>query len=90
MEKCSYCVQRIRGAEHRAIVEKRAVGVGEVVTACQAACPTGAIQFGQLTEQGTPFAAMRRDARRFEALHDLGTRPRTQYLAKVTNPKEKP
>jgi molybdopterin-containing oxidoreductase family iron-sulfur binding subunit len=90
MEKCSYCVQRIRGAEHRAIVEKREVKVGEVVTACQAACPTGAIQFGQLAEQGTPFAAMRRDPRRFEALHDLGTRPRTQYLAKVVNPKEEP
>jgi molybdopterin-containing oxidoreductase family iron-sulfur binding subunit len=88
MEKCTYCVQRIRGAEHRALVEKRAIAPGEVVTACQAACPTGAIQFGQLAEQGTPFAAMRRDARRFEALHDLGTHPRTQYLAKVTNPKE--
>jgi molybdopterin-containing oxidoreductase family iron-sulfur binding subunit len=87
MEKCTYCVQRIRGAEHRALVEKRPIKPGEVVTACQAACPTGAIQFGQLAEHGTPFAAMRRDARRFEALHDLGTRPRTQYLAKVTNPK---
>jgi molybdopterin-containing oxidoreductase family iron-sulfur binding subunit len=88
MEKCTYCVQRIRGAEHRALVERRNVKPGEVVTACQAACPTGAIQFGELAEQGTPFAAMRKDARRFQALHDLGTRPRTEYLAKITNPKE--
>ncbi|MBV8756521.1 MAG: 4Fe-4S dicluster domain-containing protein, partial [Deltaproteobacteria bacterium] len=88
MEKCTYCVQRIRSAEHKAIVEQRAIVAGEVRTACQAACPTGAIQFGLLDEQYTAFAAMRSDPRRFEALHDLGTRPRTQYLAKVVNPKE--
>jgi molybdopterin-containing oxidoreductase family iron-sulfur binding subunit len=89
MEKCTYCVQRIRRAEHEALVEHRAIRTGEVVTACQAACPTGAIQFGQLHEQGTAFARMRTDTRRFDVLHDLGTRPRTQYLAKVTNPKER-
>jgi len=88
MEKCTYCVQRIRGAEHRAIVDHRAIQPGEVVTACQAACPTGAIQFGMLDEHDTAFATMRASRRRFEALHDLGTRPRTQYLVKVTNPKE--
>jgi molybdopterin-containing oxidoreductase family iron-sulfur binding subunit len=47
------------------------------------ACPTGAIQFGNLAEQGTPFAQSRRDPRRYDLLHDLGTRPRTIYLAKV-------
>jgi len=88
MEKCTYCVQRIRRAEQRALVEKRAIAPGEVVTACQAACPTGAIQFGQLAERDTAFARMRSDGRRFEVLHELGTRPRTQYLAKITNPKE--
>jgi len=88
MEKCTYCVQRIRGAEHRALVEHRQIQPGEVVTACQAACPTGAIQFGLLDEKDTAFAAMRNDRRRFEALHDLGTRPRTEYLAKIVNPKE--
>ena len=89
MEKCTYCVQRIRGAEHAALVEHRAIRPGEVVTACQAACPTGAIQFGMLHETGTAFAHLRRDPRRFEVLHDLGTRPRTQYLAKIINPKER-
>jgi molybdopterin-containing oxidoreductase family iron-sulfur binding subunit len=87
MEKCTYCVQRIRRSDHDALVERRAVRVGEVVTACQQACPTGAIQFGQLAEQGTALASMRRDPRRFNVLHDLGTRPRTQYLAKITNPR---
>ncbi|MGE5183110.1 MAG: molybdopterin dinucleotide binding domain-containing protein [Acidobacteriota bacterium] len=88
MEKCTYCVQRIRRAEHASLVEHRPIRTGEVVTACMAACPTGAIQFGELHEQGTAFAAMRRDPRRFEVLHDLGTVPRTQYLAKIKNPKE--
>ena len=86
MEKCTYCVQRIRRAEHEALVEHRALREGEVTTACQQACPTGAIQFGQLAERTTRFAALRRDPRRFELLHELGTRPRTQYLAKIDNP----
>ena len=88
MEKCTYCVQRIRRAEHAALVEHRAIRTGEVVTACMQACPTGAIQFGELHEQGTQFARMRRDPRRFEALFDLGTRPRTQDLAKIRNPRQ--
>ncbi|HEX5063539.1 MAG TPA: 4Fe-4S dicluster domain-containing protein, partial [Kofleriaceae bacterium] len=88
MEKCTYCVQRIRRAEHRAIVEHREVRAGEVVTACQQACPTGAILFGELHERGTAFAATRTDARSFNALHELGTRPRTQYLAKIRNPRD--
>jgi molybdopterin-containing oxidoreductase family iron-sulfur binding subunit len=87
MEKCTYCVQRIRRAEHAALVEKRPIRAGEVVTACQQACPTAAIVFGDIHETGTRFAALRRDPRRFEVLHDLGTRPRTLYLAKIKNPK---
>jgi molybdopterin-containing oxidoreductase family iron-sulfur binding subunit len=88
MEKCTYCVQRIRRAEHAALVEHRNIRPGEVTTACQQACSTGAIQFGELHEHDTVFARMRRDPRWFEALHDLGTRPRTQYLAKIRNPRE--
>jgi Fe-S-cluster-containing dehydrogenase component len=87
MEKCTYCVQRIRRAEQAARVEHRELGPGEVATACQQACPTGAIVFGELHEQGTVFARLRTDARRFDVLHELGTRPRTQYLAKIRNPK---
>jgi molybdopterin-containing oxidoreductase family iron-sulfur binding subunit len=88
MEKCTYCVQRIRGAEIQARMEKREIRPGEVVTACQAACPMGAIQFGALQHEGTPMVVMRAEPRRYEALHELGTHPRTQYLAKITNPKE--
>jgi molybdopterin-containing oxidoreductase family iron-sulfur binding subunit len=51
------------------------------------ACPTGAIQFGRLDERTTPFARTRQDPRRYNLLHELGTRPRTIYLAKVRNPR---
>jgi molybdopterin-containing oxidoreductase family iron-sulfur binding subunit len=87
MEKCTYCVQRIRGAEHVALVEDRDIHPGEVVTACQRACPTGAIAFGLLEHAGTPLDRARRDPRRYSALGELGTRPRTQYLARVVNPR---
>jgi molybdopterin-containing oxidoreductase family iron-sulfur binding subunit len=87
MEKCTYCVQRIRGAEHAAIVEHREIRPGEVVTACQAACPTTAIAFGALSHPG-PLAQRRTDPRRYELLHHLGTRPRTQHLLRVRNPHE--
>jgi molybdopterin-containing oxidoreductase family iron-sulfur binding subunit len=87
MEKCTYCVQRIRGAEIRSHVEGRSIRPGEVQTACQQACPTGAIQFGALEHADTPVAIGRRDPRMYSALFELGTRPRTRYLARIVNPK---
>jgi molybdopterin-containing oxidoreductase family iron-sulfur binding subunit len=86
MEKCTYCVQRIRGAEIRARIEGRDIRPGEVVTACAQACPTGAIQFGSLSHKDTKMVAWREEPRAYEVLHDLGTKPRTQYLAKIENP----
>jgi Fe-S-cluster-containing dehydrogenase component len=86
MEKCTYCVQRIRRTEIRARLEERPVRPGEVVTACQAACPTGAIQFGSLSHRDTPMVRMRQEDRSYAVLHELGTRPRTMYLARIDNP----
>jgi molybdopterin-containing oxidoreductase family iron-sulfur binding subunit len=86
MEKCTYCVRRIRGAEIQARVEKRAIRVGEVVTACQQACPTGAIQFGALEHEGSEMVRRRQEPRRYSVLAELGTIPRTTYLAKIRNP----
>ena len=86
MEKCTYCVQRIRSAEIRARKANREIQPGEVVTACQQACPTGAIQFGQLQHEGTEMVERRKQARHYAVLHDLDTRPRTAYLAKISNP----
>jgi Fe-S-cluster-containing dehydrogenase component/anaerobic selenocysteine-containing dehydrogenase len=87
MEKCTYCVQRIRAAEIRARKANREILPGEVVTACQQACPTGAIQFGQLQHEETEMVKWRKQPRHYAVLHDLNTRPRTAYLAKITNPK---
>jgi molybdopterin-containing oxidoreductase family iron-sulfur binding subunit len=86
MEKCTYCVQRIREAEIRARRERRALREGEVVTACQQTCPTGAIVFGDIANPTTAVARSRDNPRLYQVLQDLGTVPRTRYLARVTNP----
>ncbi|MGE0547143.1 MAG: 4Fe-4S dicluster domain-containing protein [Kofleriaceae bacterium] len=83
MEKCTYCVQRIRGAEIQARMEDRAIRPGEVVTACQQACPTSAIQFGSLDHPEAEVTRWRSSPRSYAVLHELGTRPRTMYLAKI-------
>ncbi len=86
MEKCTFCVQRIRAAEIQTRIERRDLRPGEVTTACQQACPTGAIQFGALEHTAEPVVAWRREQRRYAVLHDLGTRPRAMYLARIVNP----
>jgi molybdopterin-containing oxidoreductase family iron-sulfur binding subunit len=86
MEKCSFCVQRIRGAEIRSRVENRAIRPGEVVTACAQACPTQAITFGSLAHEDTEMVRRREEPRAYEVLHELGTRPRVVYLARIDNP----
>ena len=86
MEKCTYCVQRIRETEIRARREERPIRDMEVVTACQATCPTGAIAFGDIADENTRVARTRRDPRLYEVLGELGTLPRTRYLTRITNP----
>jgi molybdopterin-containing oxidoreductase family iron-sulfur binding subunit len=86
MEKCTYCVQRIREAEIRARREDRPIRDGEVVTACQQTCPTGAIVFGDIADPHTAVSRSRENPRLYQALDHLGTLPRTRYLARITNP----
>ncbi|HKU61719.1 MAG TPA: 4Fe-4S dicluster domain-containing protein [Gemmatimonadales bacterium] len=86
MEKCTFCVQRIREAEIAARVEGRLGGPGEVRTACQQSCPTRAITFGSLTEAGSEVTRLWEDPRGYAALEELGTLPRVRYLARITNP----
>jgi molybdopterin-containing oxidoreductase family iron-sulfur binding subunit len=86
MEKCSYCVQRIREAEIRAGREHRHLADGEVVTACQQTCPTEAIVFGDIADPTTRVSKSRENVRLYQVLQSLGTLPRTRYLARVTNP----
>jgi Fe-S-cluster-containing dehydrogenase component len=86
MEKCTYCVQRINSARVTAKLEDRRIRDGEIRTACQSACPTQAIQFGDLNDPGSRVAKMRSEPRNYGLLEDLNTRPRTTYLAAVRNP----
>jgi MoCo/4Fe-4S cofactor protein with predicted Tat translocation signal len=86
MEKCTYCVQRIRSAEIVAEREGRAIRDGEVVTACQAACPSGAIAFGDLNDPHAVVSRWKSEPTNYGLLAELNTMPRTSYLASVRNP----
>ncbi|NUO51774.1 MAG: 4Fe-4S dicluster domain-containing protein, partial [Polyangiaceae bacterium] len=86
MEKCTFCVQRLRTAQRHARAHARDVLPDEVMTACQQACPTGAIAFGLLRDEGSDMVRWRHEGRAYAALEHLGTRPRVQYLTKLTNP----
>ena len=86
MEKCTYCVQRIAEAKITADKENRAIRDGEVVTACQQACPTEAILFGNINDPASRVAKRKADERTYQVLADLNFRPRTTYTAGVINP----
>jgi molybdopterin-containing oxidoreductase family iron-sulfur binding subunit len=86
MEKCSYCTQRINRVKIDAKIAGRAVQDGDVKTACQQACPTSAIQFGDLRDKESRVAKTKADPRNYALLDELNTRPRTTYLSKVRNP----
>jgi molybdopterin-containing oxidoreductase family iron-sulfur binding subunit len=90
MEKCTYCVQRINEARQNAKIEGRKVGGDEVATACQAVCPTRAIVFGNLLDPESAVSKLRKSERSYALLEELGTRPRTTYLTKLTHGAEAP
>jgi molybdopterin-containing oxidoreductase family iron-sulfur binding subunit len=86
MEKCTYCTQRISRARIEAANEDRRIADGEVVTACQAACPTQAIVFGDLNDPTSRVNRVKASPINYTMLEELQTFPRTSYLAKITNP----
>ena len=95
MEKCTYCVQRIRKAQIDSQREDRPIFDGEIQTACQAVCPAGAIIFGNINDKGaqgrlpSKVAQLQTEPLHYGLLADLNTRPRTTYLAALKNPNPK-
>jgi molybdopterin-containing oxidoreductase family iron-sulfur binding subunit len=79
-------VQRINAARIQSKREDRAIRDGEIVTACQAVCPTEAIVFGNINDPNSKVAKLKSSPRNYTTLDDLNTRPRTTYLAAVRNP----
>ncbi len=86
MEKCTYCIQRIRQAEIDADKENRLVRDGEIVTACQQSCPTQAIIFGNRNDHDSAVARRKASPLDYVLLDELNTRPRTSYTALIRNP----
>ncbi|WP_201840269.1 TAT-variant-translocated molybdopterin oxidoreductase [Microvirga zambiensis] len=88
MEKCTYCIQRIGTARADARIEDRPLRDGEVVTACQQACPTKAIVFGDVNDPESTVSRLKQSPRNYALLGALNTRPRTTYLARIEQPRE--
>ena len=88
MEKCTYCVQRIAAAKIEADKENREIRDGEIVTACQQACPTNAITFGNINDKNSRVSKIKAQSRNYGVIADLNTRPRTTYIAEVINPNQ--
>jgi Fe-S-cluster-containing dehydrogenase component/anaerobic selenocysteine-containing dehydrogenase len=86
IEKCTYCVQRIREAEIRSQNEHRYIRDGEIQTACQQVCPTRAIAFGDMNNPTSRVSQLKGEKLNYALLADLNTRPHTTYLAELRNP----
>jgi MoCo/4Fe-4S cofactor protein with predicted Tat translocation signal len=89
MEKCTFCLQRINRVKRNAKKENRIVKDGEIKTACQQTCPTGAIKFGNINDPDSVVTRLKKDDRNYALLAELNVRPRNTYLAKLRNPNPK-
>lgn len=85
MEKCTFCVQRISHARQIAKQEGRSIKGSDVTTACQDACPSNAIEFGNANDTSSRLAMMREHKLGYHVLDFLNVRPNVTYLAKLRN-----
>jgi len=85
MEKCTYCLQRIRAARIAADRDNRDLRDGDIVTACQQACPAEAIVFGNKNDAASAVSRRKANPLDFVLLDELNTRPRTSYAAIIRN-----
>jgi molybdopterin-containing oxidoreductase family iron-sulfur binding subunit len=88
MEKCTFCIQRIRGTQSQARLEDRPIRDGELTTACAQACPSDAIVFGNIRDPNSRVARLKQNPRGYRVLEDLNTRSAITYLAEVLLPSE--
>ena len=86
MEKCTYCIQRVKAAQWQAEKEDRFIADGDIIVACQQACPTNAIVFGDINDPNSQVSKLKRGDLTFGLLTHLNTGPRTSYTAKIRNP----
>ena len=86
MEKCTFCVQRISEGKNSAKVRGEKVSDGEIQTACQQACPSQAIVFGDLNNPTSEVSKLSRLSHGYRVLEELNVRPAITYLAKIRNP----
>ena len=86
MEKCTFCVQRIRRTQQHAEVEGRPERVDEFTSACAQVCPSKAITFGDIARPGSAVSRLWQAPRAYAVLNELGTEPRVRYAARVRNP----
>jgi MoCo/4Fe-4S cofactor protein with predicted Tat translocation signal len=86
MEKCTFCVQRIQEVKIQSKNAQRPIVDGEIKVACEQACPTGAIVFGDLNDKKSRVASAHQVPRAYELLQELNNRPRVNYLARISNP----
>jgi len=88
MEKCTFCIQRIRAAQHQARLEDRPLRDGEFTTACAQACPSDAIVFGNVKDPESRVSKLKQNHRGYHVFEDLNIRPAVTYLAKVRHRSE--
>jgi Fe-S-cluster-containing dehydrogenase component len=88
MEKCTFCIQRIRDTQNHARLEDRPIQDGEFTTACAQACPSEAIVFGNVRDDSSQVTRVKQDPRGYHVLEELNVRPAVTYLAKVLYPAE--